>query len=361
MKWWIPVIMVALAAAPTTGAASDLLTLDNTPPSQPIEAAETKLAEFSPLLAANYLDIASLNWQKQQNCVTCHTNMAYLMARPALEEVSKTSGEVRNLFKEYITDRWNADTGTPPKLGDYRTVVVATGLVFHDVQTTGTLSDVTLQALDLMWATQRDDGGWTWAKCGWAPMEIDDHYGVTLAVLTAGIASSTHPENKSSDRGIKRALEYLGSNPKPSLHHRVMLGWASRYTEGILTHKQQMAIVQEVLDTQLPDGGWSTGKMLSDWKEFKRKDQKPQVLTASDGYATGLALILLAEFGFASDEPLIKNAIAWIKQNQDSDGKWFCPSPSKDSKQFFTNIGTAFSVLGLQAHGQLPGWPFPPR
>lgn len=357
MKLWILSLVTATVATPFTAAATDLLTVANTPTNSPIKASAEKLDRFSPELAARYLDIASLNWQKDRNCVTCHTNMAYLMARPALESASRSSGEVRNFFQDYINERWKEDE-RKPKSGDYRTVVVATGLVFNDIQTKGVVSEVTEQALSFMWDTQRADGGWTWAKCGWAPMEIDDHYGVSLAVLSAGIAATYDTEKQVASKGMPQAIDYLKNHSAPSLHHRIMLAWASRYSDGILDHNQQMAIVKEVLSSQLADGGWSTAKMLADWPEFKRKDKTPPRLNASDGYATGLALVLLREFGIAPTQPPITRGIDWIKGNQDSDGKWFSPSPSKDSKQFFTNIGTAFTILGLQAYGEIPGWPF---
>ncbi len=41
---------------------------------------------------------------------------------------------------------------------------------------------------DIMWTVQREDGGWRWPDCDYAPMEIDDHFGVTLAALAVGIA-----------------------------------------------------------------------------------------------------------------------------------------------------------------------------
>lgn len=117
-------------------------------------------------------------------------------------------------------------------------------------------------------------------------------------------------------------------------------------------------ILKEVIVSQLSDGGWSTAQLLSDWKEFKRKDNAKQTINESDAYATGLAISLAREFGYAAESPLIQPATAWLMRNQDTDGKWFTRSPSKDSQQFFTNIGTAFAILGLQASGELPGWPF---
>ncbi|MDG2123914.1 MAG: hypothetical protein P8J87_09470, partial [Verrucomicrobiales bacterium] len=61
-----------------------MITLENVPPAKRIVADEPVREVFSAGQAARYLDHASLAWQKRRNCATCHTNMVYLMARPAL-------------------------------------------------------------------------------------------------------------------------------------------------------------------------------------------------------------------------------------------------------------------------------------
>ena len=81
-----------------------LITLENVPSAKRIVADEPLRKKFSAEQAARYLDNTSLAWQKRRNCVTCHTNMAYLMARPALSEVLKDSGEVRGFFESYYLE-----------------------------------------------------------------------------------------------------------------------------------------------------------------------------------------------------------------------------------------------------------------
>ena len=123
-----------------------------------------------------------------------------------------------------------------------------------------------------------------------------------------------------------------------------------------ITTAEQESTLKELADSQRPDGGWSTAQLLSDWKDFKRKDKQQPDLVNSDAYATGLALIVLRGSGYQGDDPRINSALTWIETHQDEDGKWFTASPSKDSKQYFTNIGTAFAVLGLDAYGRIePG------
>ena len=142
---------------PSADALPAVVTLaDVTDPGR-ITAAEPIADVFSAENAARYLDTASLHWQKSRRSATCHTNMVYLYARPALSSFLTDSGEVRKFFEEHVTRRWKE---RPPR-SMQATVVVASGLTFNDLQTTGKLSPVTRQALQIMWKYQRDDGGWT--------------------------------------------------------------------------------------------------------------------------------------------------------------------------------------------------------
>src|SRR6476469_3868228 len=87
--------LVPMLAATVALAAPPPLTLDDVPKGLPeISADEPMAAKFSAEKAAEYLDRSALNWQKTKNCATCHTNLFYMAARPALSSVLPNSGEV---------------------------------------------------------------------------------------------------------------------------------------------------------------------------------------------------------------------------------------------------------------------------
>ena len=345
-------VVASLAAAEEPA----VLTLENVPYAKKIVADEPIRKTFSAERAARYLDNASLNWQKRRKCATCHTNMPYLMARPALGAVMKDSGEVRSFFEAYYLARWEQGKKAPQK--PYRPVVVGAALAFNDAQTTGALSDTTRKTLDLMWTTQGEDGAWNLAKCGWAPMEIDDYYGVTLAALATGVAPGNYAETKAAKAGLEKVRKYLDNKPAPSLHHRIMIAWASLRIKGLMEKQEREKVLQEMLSKQLVNGGWATPAFLADWKAFKRKDRKPHDPNTPDAYGTGLALVVAREMGMPAEDARLQKGVAWLKSNQRESGKWFTRSPSKDSKNYFTNTGSAFAILGLQSCGELPGWPF---
>jgi squalene-hopene/tetraprenyl-beta-curcumene cyclase len=335
------------------GLAGELVTLTNVTDPGQITADEPIADVFSAEKAARYLDTSSLHWQKSRNCVACHGNLGYMFARPALSSVLRDSGEVRRLYEEYVTKRWKEQ---PPRDAQ-EAVVVAAGLAFNDLETTGRLHPITREALHMIWDFQRDDGGWAWHKEGYPPTESDEHYGVTLAALITGIAPDRYSETKEARRGLERIRTFLRNNPPLSLHHRAMIAWASCHVRGLMNDQRRAKTLDELLALQRPNGGWSTPGLLADWKDFKRLDGKPQDTKTSDAYATGFAIIVARELGVSSDDPRLRRGINWLLSNQRVSGKWFCRSPSKDSRHYFSNFGSAFAVLALQSCDRLPGWP----
>ena len=345
---WCLVLLI-----PSFGLADAPITLANVGDPGQITADEPIADVFSPEKAARYLDTASLYWQKSRNCAACHVNMGYMYARPALSSFLEESGEVRGLFEEYVTVRWKK---RPPR-NMQETVVVASGLAFNDLQTTGRLRPITRQALRVMWDFQRDDGGWTWRNDGYPPTEYDEHYGVTLAALTTGIAPDRYVETKEARQGLEKIRVFLKNNPPLSLHHRAMIAWTSCYVDDLMNDQGRNKTLDELLTLQRPDGGWSTPGLLADWKGLERLDGKPHDTETSDAYATGFTIIVARELGVSSKDPRLKRGIDWLLSNQRVSGKWFCRSPAKDSRHYFSNFGSAFAILALQSCDKLPGWP----
>lgn len=360
MKRAISIILASgmpLSVPLTGGLAQDALTFDQAPEElESILPEEPLRGDFSAEDAAHYLDRASLTWQKVKKCATCHTNMPYLMARPALGSVLKNSGEVRAFYEDYSKVRWAAK-GPTEKQG-FWPIVVGTGLVFNDAQTTGTLSEAARKTLDLMWTVQREDGGWNWPDCDYAPMEIDNHYGVTLAALTVGIAPDGYAKTPAAMTGLEKLRTFFKNDPPKSLHHRAMLAWCSVRIDGIATAQERDTTLSELMALQRPDGGWSTAGFLTDWKGLARKDGQPLDTETSDAYGTGLVIVVARELGVPADDPRLRKGIDWIKANQRESGKWFTRSPVNDARNLISNTGSGYVILALQACGELPGWPF---
>ena len=237
-------------------------------------------------------------------------------------------------------------------------IVVGTGLTLNDAQTTGKLSEVAREVLDIMWTVQRPDGGWKWPDCNYAPMEIDDHYGATVAALAVGMAPDGYSETPQARAGLVKLREYFENNPPKWLHHRAMLAWCSIRIDGIATEEERQRTLAELLAMQLVDGGWSTAGFLTDWKGLARDDGQPLDTKTSDGYGTGLVIVVARELGVPAEDPRLRRGIGWIHSHQRESGKWFTRSPVNEARNLISNVGSAYVVLALQACGELPRGPF---
>jgi squalene-hopene/tetraprenyl-beta-curcumene cyclase len=351
------IIMLIVGTIPVFVVAQEPITLDDVEEGLPeISADEPYAAEFSTVKAAQYLDRSALNWQKTKKCATCHTNLFYMAARPALKTILPDSGEVRSFYEDYRKVRW--EKNKPTEAQGFWPIVVGTGLTLNDIQTTGKLSDVSRDVLDIMWTVQREDGGWRWPNCDYAPLEIDDHYGVTLAALTVGLAPDSYAETPQARAGLDNIRKYLKNNPPKSLHHRAMLAWCSIRISGIVTEEQREETLAELLSLQLDDGGWSTAGLLTGWKGLARSDGEPLDTKTSDGYGTGFVIVVARELGVPSDDARLRRGIDWLKTNQRESGKWFTRSPVNECRNLISNVGSAYAVLALQACGELEGRPF---
>jgi squalene-hopene/tetraprenyl-beta-curcumene cyclase len=310
----------------------------------PNRADEPLRKEFSLTAAANFLDASSADWWKNRQCFTCHTNFSYLLARPGLKRSLPDELNVRQQLEDLVEKRW---TEKGPRW-DAEVVMSGAILAQHDAATTGRLHATTRKALDRIWTVQREDGGFNWLKCNWPPMESDDHYGATVALIGVGAAPENYAGTAQAGAGVLRLKKYLAANPPPTVHHKLMVLWAASYHSGLLTDELRKTWLEEVSLLQRPDGGWNVAS-LGNWT---RDDDSPQDLRSSDGYATGLVTYVLRRSGTTADDVRIVQAIAWLKANQRESGRWFTRSLFKDSKHYLTHAGTAMAVLALTSCGE---------
>ena len=331
--------------------------------------------------AAKYLDSRQAWWQDWPHaqkdhgtvCVSCHTQVPYALARPALRGAlgeSKISDPERamldsiikrvNLGTEATTFYTDAEHG-PGKTKEARNaegVNNALILVSYDAHA-GHLQAVTRKAFDAMWSTQEQTGpkagAWFWQNFHFSPWEApeSEYYGAAMAAVAIGIA----PDNYRGDPKIQGNLTLLRGYlhreaPTRPLINRVALLWASSKLPGLMTGQEREALAKELQAKQHPDGGWS----LTDLGQgtWKRHDDTPFDLR-SDGYATGLIVLALEENGLGKT-PESQKGLAWILANQNkTEGLWPAWSvnvkrdPNSDVGKFMSDAATGFSVLALES------------
>jgi squalene-hopene/tetraprenyl-beta-curcumene cyclase len=313
----------------------------------PASADEPKARTLSMERAAGFLDETALDWTRNRKCGTCHTNYAYMLARPSIREVGSADPmkEIRDFFESRV-EHWNdAEKAAKPRW-DAEVIATAVTLAINDSATTGTLHPRTRQALDRIWALQREDGGFTWLKCDWPPLEHDDYYGAVFAALGVGMAPGGYAKSEQAAKGVEKLTRYLREHPAPDLHHRTFLFWASLKLDGLTSPEEREKVKGELRSLQRKDGGWSL-PTLGDWK---RRDGSPNPKDGpSDGYATGLVVYVLRQAGVPSDDPAIRSGVTWLKENQRESGRWFTRSLNTDKAHYIANAGTGFAVMALAA------------
>lgn len=319
-------------------------------------AREDLLAEeFSIERAVSFMDGVAVSWGKRYGCVTCHTNGFYLTSPASLFKdrpgFRKSQEQARDYARSWPT---MADVHAGDKnLEDTYVVATAAFLSISELQATGDLSDVAIEALDRAWKLQEPEGHWAnWIVCNWPPFESDYHFGVTLMAIVVGMAPDNYMATDAAREGMRRLRSYIAENEPEHLHNRAMTLWAARHVDGLITAQQRRSWVQELRDLQREDGGWASGK-LGVWRQRNGNQTNPWAHVESDGYGTGFVTFILMQAGVPASDPAIQRGIEWLKSNQRARGYWWTQSlrNNPNTSNYLTHAGTTFALKALAAAG----------
>lgn len=339
-------LLIALGVTSLQCVAEVEVSLENHTRPTPNIASEAIIKEFNYQKAVRFTDNAAMAWQNSRKCVTCHTNGLYLVTRPAAGTNSPAYKAARLFTQDYL--RKNIDPSSKPKKkrGIEGIVASTAFLAISDIKTNQKLGEVTKQALDYAWSKQDKSGAWeNWLKCNWGPYESDNHFGVTLVALAAGMASDDlYFKTAKAREGVKKIKAYLEKHPPESIHQMGMMLWASAYLP-TLANKDQVALWRgKLLGAQKKDGGWVLIELGND--AWKREDNKPQS-KETDGYATAFAVHVLTASGVARSDVRLVKGRQWLKDHQRESGRWYTNSPRRDTKHYISHAATNFALLAL--------------
>src|SRR5689334_10732423 len=157
-----------------------------------VVALSAREASWNPALAAKYLDDRQREWfawPRAQSadgpCVSCHTGMPYLLARPALRRVLN-EGDL-TIYERGLRERLASHAGEKPK-GPLQGVETIMAAMFTAD------SEARHKTFDQLWALQQIDGplkgGWQWYNANLDPWETPPQfrYGAALAAMAIGSA-----------------------------------------------------------------------------------------------------------------------------------------------------------------------------
>jgi len=357
---------------------------------------KTAMAGWDFRAAARYLDGREDWWKGWDHakrdhgtqCVSCHTQAPYALARPALrsalgerdisdEEKAMLAGvekRVQNwdeMLPFYSDEKYGA--GKERESRNAESVLNAVILSSYDAQR-GRQSELTRLAFEHAWELQSrsgaDAGAWVWQNFSYAPWESKEseyHWAALIAVavgkepasyaekrslLPAGRESAPYAADPLVSPHVKALLGYLRDHyqEQPILNKVVAL-WVEAYFPGTVTPQQERELMAELDRLQHEDGGWST----SDLGNWQRRDGTP-LDKRSDGYATGLIVLVREERDReASRIPQVARGLGWLVANQNrATGSWPAWSLNKDRKPdsdpylFMTDAATAYAILALE-------------
>lgn len=351
-----------------------------------VQAADRPVsATWSPKAAARYLDERETWWQGWDRahkdhgtlCVSCHTQASYGLARPVLHQrlkeqemppqeqamLASIEKRVRD-WKEMQPFYSDAVYGAGKEVESRNAESVLNAVILASYDSgKAELSERTRIAFDNAWALQSktgpDAGAWVWQNFDFAPWESKEsqYHWAALMAVAVGRAAGKYRDDPKIAENLQLLTGYLRSQYEAQpLVNKIAALWTEKYLPGVLTFDQERELVECVNSLQHADGGWS----LTDLGAWKRRDNTP-LETRSDGYATGLIVLVFEETGAAEPHSRgtasrhIKRGIGWLMANQDkTTGAWPAWSVNKNRDvttpvgQFMSDAATSYAVLALE-------------
>jgi squalene-hopene/tetraprenyl-beta-curcumene cyclase len=344
----------------------------------PVHGVSTASAHWNQQAAAAYLDSRELWWQQWPRaqkdhgtiCISCHTNVPYALARPALrgslgetamsgpEKVMMDSVEKRVTHWSEMVPFYSDAANGPGKTAEaHATEAVLNAIILasYDARQ-GQLRPVTRAAFDAAWQLQEQTGdnagGWKWQDFHLGPWESSHsaYQGAALLLYETGSA----PDNYVNERAVRPYIEHLCDYlrrqyaAQPLINQLYVLS-ASTKVPGLLTTDERKTLLNRLQSLQQADGGWQ----LASFDTWKRVDNSAAP-TESDGFATSLAVLTMEISGTDRHDSSLSRGVAWLEQHQEKDGRWSASSMNKqrdagnNAALFMSDAATAYAVLALE-------------
>ena len=185
---------------------------------------------------------------------------------------------------------------------------------------------------------QQPDGSWEFFATLRRP-PINESQTTDAAWIILALEGETGPDAPQSQRAaLSKAIAWLDAAKRSDIHQdkvlKVLMGIRSAKPR-----KTMQPTIDELLDLQRADGGWS--------------QTVPEL--KSDAFATGQTLYVLSLVGFTAEGPEIKRGIDFLVATQKPDGSWpmisrSTPDGSPGSSKLLTPIScaaTSWATLGI--------------
>lgn len=248
-------------------------------------------ADWNPRLAADYLDARQRQWFEWKQakatggpCISCHTGVTYLLARPALRRILGESqpvsyevgllGALRARASSVdAKDMFQAFAKGPTAVQAVGVETVLAALLLWPNNGHSKLDRSAQQSFDRLWSLQLKEGSergaWAWFNLGLDPYEMAPSvfFGATLAALAVAASPAEYRNQPGVQERVSELNGYLSrARESQPLHNRLMLLWASTKLSGVLPAPARIAVINEAFNKQNADGGW-TLQSLGPWAD----------------------------------------------------------------------------------------------
>ena len=322
-----------------------------------LTGAARSATDWNPKLAAEYLDSRQKDWfawkpaqSADGPCVSCHTGMPYLIARPALRRMLNENAPT--MYETGLIARLESHAGAKPVAALQSVETIFAAMFVTDAA-------ARQKTFDQLWALQKTEGplsgGWQWYNANLDPWETAPQfrYGAALGALAIGLAPAGLRDTPEAQDHIRALAAFLQDEVQSRpLHVRLAMLWASTKLPSVMTAEARKATIDEILAKQQPDGGW-TLESLGPWDEHPAA---PPSLTPGEShpYATAFTAYVLKQAAGASVRSKMLRATDWLKAHQDRQtGAWPAVSMNKKypagsmEEKFLQDSATAFAAATL--------------
>ncbi|QDV24072.1 prenyltransferase/squalene oxidase repeat-containing protein [Aureliella helgolandensis] len=279
------------------------------------------------------LQRASVNWQSNEDCFSCHHHTLPMLAsfegaQAGLQLDSnwmQAQADAAHSYFEPLIEDMDMGSHVP---GGAATVGYGLWALSLDQRVSDETTTAMVNYLLLIQGVARlrdnppadltklNNGRWI-ASCRRAPMQAS-MVGDTVLALVGIERYATVEQQPRVALARTAAVRWLASAPLTSQQDRLWRLWGLQQLGG---DEDAKALVQQaILNSQQSDGGWA------------ESEERP-----SDALSTGQAVFMLCDSGIAPNDPAIARGRDFLLQTQHADGSWKFESHAEPVQPFFDN------------------------
>ena len=262
------------------------------------------------------LQRTAVQFYRKSGCVSCHHNSVTQMAVAAARAQGFPVDEhaARQEIATLVTDLRDTHDQTVQGIAIPGGWTTTTGYILMGLAAERHPRDGATDGLvRLLRVSQRADG--RWYSVYRPPIEASDVTATAVSLRGLRLYGATEPGSADA-RAVGAAAAWLKDVRPKDTEDRVFrlfgLTWAGAESSA------RQAAVRDLVVTQRADGGWA---------------QLPSL--TSDAYATGEALVALAEAGMRPDEAVYRRGVEYLLKTQLTDGSWFVHTRSLPTQVYF--------------------------